>query len=265
MATPRIRLVTRGDDAGSAHAANAAVLEAYREGILRNASIMVPAPFIEGAALLLAGEKGLCCGLHTTLTAEWDRVRWGPVLPPEKIPSLVQSDGTFFPTTRALQERGPVAAEILAEIQAQLDRARALGFDMRYLDMHMGWGWVIPGIEEQVARWCEREGLVYPRTDLASLPRVASETDPIARFLAALDAAAPGDYLLVTHPAHDTEEMRLLGHAGYSGEQVVAERDGDRCLLTDPQVVARCRAEEVARCRAEEVALLRYDQLDDRG
>jgi predicted glycoside hydrolase/deacetylase ChbG (UPF0249 family) len=255
MATPRIRLVTRGDDAGSAHAANAAVLEAYQQGILRNASVMIPAPFIEGAAMLLASEKGLCCGLHTTLTAEWDRLRWGPVLSPARVPSLVQPDGTFFPTTRALRERGPVAAEILAEIQAQLDRARGLGFDLRYADMHMGWGAVVPGIEEQVAGWCEREGLIYNHMDLSSLPRVEAAEDPVARFLAALDTAEPGTYLLVTHPAHDTEEMRTLGHAGYPGERVAAEREGDRRLLTDARVVARCQQADVA--------LLRYDQLGD--
>lgn len=253
MSTARVRLVTRGDDAGSAQAANTAVLAAYRDGILRNASVMIPAPYIEGAAMLLASETGLCCGLHMTLTAEWDRLRWGPVLPSSRVPSLVQPDGTFFPTTRALRERGPLPAEIMAEMQAQLDRARALGFDIRYADSHMGWESAVPGIDARIAGWCAREGLVYTGGDLPSLPRVAQDVDPVARFLAQVDAASPGTYLFVTHPGADTPEMRVLGHDGYPGARVAEERDSDRRLLTDPRVIARFQAGDVTLARYDEI------------
>ena len=92
----RIRLITRGDDCGAALSGNAAIRDAFREGILRNTSVMVPGPVVEEAAQMLAHERDLCFGLHCTLTAEWDRVRWGPVLPPDRVPSLVDRRGHFY-------------------------------------------------------------------------------------------------------------------------------------------------------------------------
>ena len=47
---PRIRIVTRGDDSGSCHSANRAIADAFKNGLLRNASVMVPAPAFKDAA-----------------------------------------------------------------------------------------------------------------------------------------------------------------------------------------------------------------------
>jgi predicted glycoside hydrolase/deacetylase ChbG (UPF0249 family) len=160
---PRIRLITRGDDSGSNHTANTAILDAFRNGMLRNTSVMVSAPAVEEAARLLAGEVGLCCGLHATINAEWDRVRWGPVLPPEQVPSLVDEHGHFFQTTRATHDNGPVLAEIMAELQAQLDRARELGFDIRYADMHMMFMFMDP----RIVQYCRENGVIPLRYDQA--------------------------------------------------------------------------------------------------
>jgi hypothetical protein len=248
-----IRLVTRGDDAGSARAANQAVLEAFRHGIMKNASIMVPGPHIEHAAELLAGETGLCCGLHTTLNAEWDRVRWGPVSPRGEVPSLIRSDGSFFPTPRALHENAPLLEEIFREIQAQLDRGRALGFDFRYADMHMGWAWVAEGVQERWIRWCEREGLINNWQTPWIEPQAEAEGDPVDRLIAALEVVPPGEYVFVGHPAYDTEEMRALSHEGMPGERVARERDWDRRLFTDPRILAFCRERGIVPTRYDEL------------
>ena len=81
-APAKIQLCTRGDDAGCCRAANRAVAEAARFGILKNISIMVPGPAFDDAARSLGKIKGICIGLHVTLNAEWPRTKWGPVSPP---------------------------------------------------------------------------------------------------------------------------------------------------------------------------------------
>ncbi|MBD2867190.1 ChbG/HpnK family deacetylase [Paenibacillus arenilitoris] len=78
-----IYLVTRGDDLGSSRSANAGILEACRSGLLKNVSVMACAPYAEEAAELLRDAPGVCFGIHATFNAEWDFVRWGPVLPRE--------------------------------------------------------------------------------------------------------------------------------------------------------------------------------------
>jgi predicted glycoside hydrolase/deacetylase ChbG (UPF0249 family) len=252
MTTTRIRLITRGDDLGTNHSANAAIRDAYKRGILRNASLMACCPAVEEAAEMLAGEGGLCVGLHSTLNAEWDGVRWGPVLPPERVPSLVDARGHFFQTVRALAEHRPDVDEVFAELQAQLDRARALGFDVKYVDRHMAWGRAVEGLEERYERWCEREGILPHHLYHRPLPRDRGEGDPVGQLLAALEAAEPGQYAIVGHPAYDDAEMRALGHAGYPGERVAREREWERLIFMDPRVLQYCREHGVVPIRYDE-------------
>ncbi len=252
MLRPRIQLITRGDDCGSTHSANLAILEAFRTGILRNTSIMVPCAAVEDAARMIADEQGLCCGLHCTITAEWDSVRWGPVLSPEQVPSLVDTQGHFFQTTRALHDNNPRLDEIMAELQAQLDRARALGFDIRYADQHMGFHWVTDGLDEAFDAWCARESLCCYRYYAYSLPKVGAAGDLVEQLMAQLDAAPAGQYLVIGHPAHDNEEMRALGHAGYPGSVVATEREWQRRMFTDPRILAYCQEKGVAPIRYDE-------------
>jgi hypothetical protein len=252
LPNPRIQLITRGDDCGSSHTANVAILNAFTDGILRNTSIMVPCPAIQDAAEVLADRKGLCCGLHATVTAEWDRIRWGPVLPLDKVPSLVDRNGHFFQTTRALHDHGARKDETMAELQAQLDRARRLGFDIRYADQHMMFGHVAQGLDEAFDTWCAREGILNDYHYQQPLPKVESVGDPVELLLARLTVAGLGQYLVVGHPAYDNDEMRGHGHPGYSGEQVAVERNWQRLMFMDPRVVDYCRANGVAP--------IRYDQ-----
>lgn len=260
MNPPRIRLITRADDAGSSLTANTAIYHALRTGIVRNVSVMATCERVAEAAELLAQEPGICVGLHTTLNAEWDDVKWGPVLPPEEVPSLVDGRGDLLPTTRALHERRPRVEEIFAELEAQLARLQGLGLDVRYADAHMGWTWVVEGLTEQFAAWCAVRGLCYHaryEQRLPDPPAAVPTGDPVERLLARLDAALPGQYVLVAHPAYDNAYMRTLGHEGFPGETVAAEREWERLLFTDPRVLEYCRTHGVHPIRYDEAESLR--------
>lgn len=248
----RIRLIARGDDCGSSRTANAAIRDACRDGILRNVSLMACCDAIEDAAALLAGEKAVCFGLHATVNAEWDSVRWGPVLPTAQVPALVDAHGHFLQTTQALHERRPPVEQVMAELQAQLDRARALGFDVRYADTHMGFTWVAPGLEDAFDAWCAREGLVNDRLIHRGLPPAPAGGDPVEQLIARLEAAPPGQYVVVGHPAYDTPEMRALGHAGHPGDEVAVSRDWQRRIFMDPRITEYCRTHGVAPTRYDE-------------
>lgn len=234
---PRIRLVTRGDDAGSCDSANRAIVESFQKGILRNTSVMACGPALPAAAELLSGLKGICIGVHVTLNSEWDAVKWGPVLPKEKVPSLVDERGFLTRTPRVLHERNANVEEMVAEAQAQLDLLRKHRLDVKYLDDHMGVGWV-GGLTERLARLAEKEGLLAAETiQFSRLPKIENPpADRFGQFAARLRAAEPGNYLFVTHPGMDAPDMRAMGHGDHTGEKVVLERDGDRRLLTDPRL-----------------------------
>ena len=252
MAKAPIRLVTRGDDSGSCNTANVAIWNAYKKGILRNTSIMAPGPAFQEAAEMFSEDKGLCIGLHVTLNAELDAVRWGPVLPREKAPTLVDPKGHFFKTTQALNDNKPDLEQMVAEVQAQLDLARAKGLEVSYMDTHMGVGWVA-GLEARLRELGDREGLLYSHIVVSGLPRVEGTfADPVAALIARLDAAQPGTYVVVGHPCYDRADVRMFDHAGLKESQGVA-RDWQRRIFMDKKVLDYCRKKGVEPIRYTEI------------
>lgn len=249
-----IRVITRGDDCGSSHSANLGIMEAAKAGLLKNISVMATCPFVEEAAAMFARRAEFCFGLHATLSAEWDAVKWGPVLPPEQVPTLVDERGLFFSGPHVFQEHPPRMPEILAELQAQLDKARGLGFPIAYVDSHMMIERDVDGLEEQMCAWTSREGLLYHGYYDRPLPEGEAKDDPVEAFICRLEALQPGQYLFHAHPAVDSSELRALGNKDVAGEQLAVERSLDIRLLTDARVLA-C----VARRR---ILPLRYDQAE---
>jgi len=130
-------LILHADDLGFTHSANAASFDALDKGAISSASIMMPTPWISEVAAYARAHPDADLGLHLTLTAEWETYRWGSVESKDKVPSLLDADGTFpnndsVVAVRARQE------EIERELRAQIQRAMALGIRPTHLDSHMG-------------------------------------------------------------------------------------------------------------------------------
>jgi chitin disaccharide deacetylase len=130
-------LILHADDLGFAHSADAASFDALDKGAVSSASIMMPTPWVTEVAAYARAHPDADLGLHLTLTAEWQTYRWGSVESKDKVPSLLDPDGTFpnndsVVAVRAKQE------EIERELRAQIQRAMAMGIRPTHLDSHMG-------------------------------------------------------------------------------------------------------------------------------
>src|SRR5271155_5618854 len=123
-------LIITADDLGSSHAANVGVYEALRDGLATSAALMVPGPWAREAASRYRGED---VGVHLTLNAEYDLVRWGPIT---QAPSLLDGDGGFPRTAADLWDHADLD-EVRRECRAQLERAIYWGFDVSHLDAHL--------------------------------------------------------------------------------------------------------------------------------
>ena len=254
----RLRLITRGDDLGCARSLNRAVKECYEKGILKNCSVLAASPHVEEAAKMLARAKGLCFGLHCDLTAEWDNVKWRPVAGRDKVPSLVDSNGYLHQTNDAVRASAK-ADEALLELQAQLDKARGLGFDIRYADLHMNTVQVVPGLPDKFAAWCRTNRVIDTRGigGRLNLPRSSPISrkhpgDYVVDVMTALKAAADGEYLIVGHLAYDEAEIRNLGHPGYPGEAVAHNLNWERLAYVDPRIVKFVKENGVQPIRYDE-------------
>ena len=249
------KLVIRADDLGSFHGANRAIDQLLRSGLCRNAGIMVPAAYFTEGAELARNHTDSCIGLHATLNSEWASVRWRPVLPASRVPCLVEPDGTLKRSPHALHEAGADFDQMLAEIEAQLAKARAVGLNIEYLDQHMCFGWVHePGhpehrFEAVLCDFAKQKGLRY----FATLPTdqgqiTAINGQPLRPFHPAQggdvtiplsDAAAKGGaWLWVAHPAESEAELEATHLAGQAPGVVAKERDREWRILSDPQLAS---------------------------
>jgi hypothetical protein len=249
----KIRLVTKGADAGSCRSADLAIRDACDDGILRNAAIIVPGPTFDELPERFAGRPALCLGLHATLNAEWTEVQWGPVLDPSEVPDLVDDEGNFLRTTQALNARNPEPDQMMAEIRAQLELARTRGVNIEFVDSHMAFTW-IDDMEARLRGFAGKEGLVYA---FRPVPRVPfdhnASRDIVEQVLAWMETAEPGAYELGAHPAYDGEDVRRFYTARTEPGAVANHREAERRLFTDERIVARCRAEDVEPIRFTEI------------
>jgi len=130
-------LIIHADDLAVAHSVDAASFDALDKGAISSASIMVPTPWITEVAAYAKAHPNADLGLHLTLTSEWETYRWGSVEPAEKVPSLLDSAGTFPVDENVVAARAkPI--EVERELRAQIERALALGIRPTHLDSHMG-------------------------------------------------------------------------------------------------------------------------------
>jgi chitin disaccharide deacetylase len=214
-----VRVVTRGDDAGAGVAANRAMEQAAREGVLRNASILACGPALEDAARRLRDIPGLCIGLHLALASEWDRLTWAPL---SRHPLLTDGRGCLPQNPSLLPRTSEAIAAMLTEADAQLAALRTVGLEPTYMDEHMATSdWAVPELKEPLETWAKERNLPWPR--LYSVPG----DGPLSTRL---KTCPDGDYLWVNHPSFPEDDALQMGNADYPLEEILNERDEDRRL-----------------------------------
>jgi predicted glycoside hydrolase/deacetylase ChbG (UPF0249 family) len=119
------------DDLGVSFASNSGVYSALREGMAKDAGLVVPGPWAREAAARYRGED---VGVHLTLNAEYDLYRWGPIT---HCPSLLDGDGGFPRTVEDFWDHADTD-EVRRECRAQVERAIYWGFDISHLSCHLG-------------------------------------------------------------------------------------------------------------------------------
>src|SRR5712692_7901376 len=117
-------LILNADDFGMCHDQNEGVIKGLTQGLFTSSTILVTCPWFEEAADFARNHPGADLGVHLTLTSEWDRYKWGPVLGREAVPSVVDDRGYLWPDVPSVFTNDRIE-EAEAELRAQIEKALA--------------------------------------------------------------------------------------------------------------------------------------------
>ncbi len=247
-------LIIHADDLGVAHSQDMASFRALEEKAVTAASVMVPCPWFTEVADFAKSHPDADLGLHLTLTSEWNTYRWGPVAPRDRVASLLDPNGYFYP------DNGPVAAHAIPEeaereIRAQIKRALAMGIHPTHLDTHMGTLAATPQLYSILIKVAHEYHLPYiavrlPGRQGEEMMKLVSPNDIVLdhlvmfppktpadqwtqSYVKAIASLKPGLNELIVHLAHDDSEMQAItvDHPDYGA----AWRQRDFDAVTSPE------------------------------
>lgn len=230
-----IKLVVQSDDFGMCHAGNIGAVRAFTEGILTQASVMVPCPWFR-EAVELAKRYAMPVGVHLTTTSEWDYISWGPLTGGR---SLVASDGRFPRTIEQVREQAD-RDELYEEFVAQTELFLASGLEIGYFDCHMGVADPAP-----YAKVCETYGkpFDYPIGEAAvgfdSIHMLSGRPadEKIPYLVDRISNMEGGKHLIVSHCAVASEELySMTAHTAENAPWAYEYRPSDLLALCSAEV-----------------------------
>jgi predicted glycoside hydrolase/deacetylase ChbG (UPF0249 family) len=253
-----IYLIVRSDDGGMSHSVNMALERLIKTGMPVSVSVMFATPWYQETVDILKRHPDVAVGVHLTLNSEWKHLRWGPVSGRGAVPTLVDADGFFFPTSAALHRNNPDLRQVELELRAQLERARNSGLRVDYVDYHMGTVSRYPEYREIAERLAREYGLgmsgYFGETRHDPQYSAAPPNKPDS-LVAMVDRLRGPFNLLVTHVGIDDAELGALVDMNVDGglPEMSRNRQGELDALTS----GRFRDT----LRARNVKLITYRQL----
>ena len=256
-------LILHVDDAGMSHESNQGALRALRDGAANSVSVMMPTPWVSEFVQIIKAHPDMDAGLHLTLNAEWNLYRWGPLAGKPAVGSLVDSEGALWPRVEDVVKHGQVE-HVAAEIAAQLDRARTMGFEPTHFDSHMGTLFATPeflqayiqlGVRHQIPVMFPGGHNHYARQDYgeradelalntgralweAGLPVLDdlhnssygwTRDEKVANYVAAIKGLQPGVTMMIMHCSTESDNFPHISTSGPT-------RYGDLDAMLAPEV-----------------------------
>ena len=207
---------------GFSHAANEAIIECYKNGIMTSVEIMPVTPWFPEVVKLCNENPNLDVGIHLALTSEWSNLKWRPLT---NAPSISDEDGYFYPMiwpnnnygeSQALKPQEWKIEEIEKEIRAQIELSVKHIPRISHISGHMGFTGMDPKVGEVVKKLAKEYDIDIDPDDygVKRMRFVGPKDTPenkINSFIKGLEELEPGNtYLFVEHPGYDTPELQAV-------------------------------------------------------
>jgi predicted glycoside hydrolase/deacetylase ChbG (UPF0249 family) len=133
MATLQRSLIVNADEFGLTEGINEGIIEVHSRGIVTSTTMVANLWAFDHAAKLSRKYPSLAVGVHLNLT------HGAPILPPERVHTLVDHNGYFFRRRPFLQRLilGQISMiQVYEEFRAQIDKVIAAGISPSHIDSH---------------------------------------------------------------------------------------------------------------------------------
>ncbi|HVB28661.1 MAG TPA: ChbG/HpnK family deacetylase, partial [Terriglobia bacterium] len=128
------KLIVNADDFGLTEGVNRAILDGHRNGIVTSATLMANGEAFDSAVAAASGAPALGVGVHLNLT------QGRPVCPAAQVPSIVTSEGSFYPGPGILAwrilTRKVTPRDVEGELRSQIEKVASSGVRITHLDSH---------------------------------------------------------------------------------------------------------------------------------
>lgn len=129
-------LIINVDDFGLCESTNQAADKLLASDLVTSISLIAGAAGYEHALTVL-NEQNCSTGIHLSLTSEWQGRVMTPILPINKIDSLLDPEGNFYSEIRDLYLQAD-NNQVVAECRAQIEKVLESKIPVDHLDTHMG-------------------------------------------------------------------------------------------------------------------------------
>jgi len=129
-------LIIHMDDMGSSHAANAAGIDLFLNGVVTSCSVMIPCAYAFDFIRWWKHNQQFDTGVHFTLTCEWDNAKWRPVGEYTKTASLWNSDSFMWQSNDEVLQHANMT-DVYHELDMQIKLALEWGLTPSHFDRHM--------------------------------------------------------------------------------------------------------------------------------
>ena len=249
-------LIIHADDIGVAHAVNSASFDGFSSKIITSGSVMVPCPWFLEVADYAKRNPSHDLGLHLTLTSEWKNYKWSGISSKDKIGSLINGQGHFYPLNEGVRLNATYK-DVKRELNSQIKYSIDNGLNPTHLDTHMGSVTVTPEIVQAYFEVGHEHSLpILLSKEFRDIIKVIDTTkfDPSKLFWAekiyqklddspidyqnwktfymnAINDIKPGLNVLLVHLGYDNEELKAItiDHPNYGS----AWRELDVKILQD--------------------------------
>ena len=257
-------LIINADDFGMCHAVNEAITRAFKKGVLRSTTLMVPCPWALQAMHFLADHPEIPFGVHLTVISDWVDYRWGPITTREKVPSLIDKAGYFYNFEHMSEFLAQVRLDQLEmEFRAQIEAVLAAGLKPTHLDWH---SLRISGradIFDVMLRLAREYGVAFRVAGRSWIEKVQSQGFPTNDYdfmdsylLDPVDKFARYDLMLRKLPAGLSE---WAVHPGLDNAELLAIEHGKHIRQTDYDFLVSQDAKDIV--KEEGIILLDYRAL----